>query len=390
MSDVDDILAGDGFDPATSFVRLRVFLAEADAPIDYVVEGLLPVGGLSLLAAKPKVGKSTLARYLASSVARGVPCLGRATNPGPVLYVSIEERRRDVRAHFALLGSDADLDLDLHVHVGPVPGTPAGAGREAIRRHRVAWLTAEIRRFRPVLVIIDTWGRFVAVKDGNDYAEATEASEPLIALARDSSTHLLFTHHAKKGDAELIDSLLGSTAIAGSVDIVLLERRHKDKTRTLESNQRIGDELDEQVLVFDKHAGTLALEGTLEEARLQDVIRRILVCLGPRRWMTQKELRLAIDVKVDRLVSGLREAVRRQVITRAGAGKRGDPYRYAVWGTSNEKGERDDGNERDERDENHGGDSVSPVSRSLFPARFSFPKTSDPKRPASREPGEEG
>src|SRR5262249_38060530 len=185
--------------------------AEPDEPVNWIVEGLLAVGGLSLVGAKPKVGKSTLARYIAHCVARGVACLGRRVHAGPVLYVSIEERRRDVRAHFARLGNTDDLDL--HVHVEPVPGTPAGNNREAIRQHRVAWLAAEIKRLRPVLVVIDTWGRFVAVKDGNDYAEATAATDPLIALARDTDTHLLFTHHARKGEGELIDALLGSTAI---------------------------------------------------------------------------------------------------------------------------------------------------------------------------------
>jgi len=40
--------------------------------IDWLVEGMLPVGGLSILASPPKVGKTTLARFLAMCVAQGV------------------------------------------------------------------------------------------------------------------------------------------------------------------------------------------------------------------------------------------------------------------------------------------------------------------------------
>ena len=318
----------------TTFRRLRDFLAEPDDAVNWIVDNMLPTGGLALLGAKPKVGKSTLARYIAYCVASGLPCLGRATSRGPVLYVSIEERRRDVRAHFRILGGDQDLNL--HVHVGPVPGTPTGASREAIRRHRITWLAGEIRRFRPVLVIIDTWGRFVAVKDGNDYAEATEASEPLIELARSSGTLLLFTHHAKKGEAELIDSLLGSTAIVGSVDTVLLERRQRDKTRTLESNQRVGDDLDETVLVLDKVSGTLQLAGSLDDARLEAAIRACLACLVRVSSATERELRDAVTGENQLLARALREAMRRGLVTRSGEGKARKPYVYSVSRTRND------------------------------------------------------
>lgn len=342
-------------DRATTFKRLSDFLAEPDEPVNWIVEGLLAVGGLSLVGAKPKVGKSTLARYIAHCVARGVACLGRRVHAGPVLYVSIEERRRDVRAHFAQLGNTDDLDL--HVHVEPVPGTPAGNNREAIRQHRVAWLAAEIKRLRPVLVVIDTWGRFVAVKDGNDYAEATAATDPLIALARDTDTHLLFTHHARKGEGELIDALLGSTAIVGSVDTVLLERRQRDKVRTLESNQRVGDDLDELVLLLDKDSGTLRLSGTLEETRHEELIRRILALLTPGTWLEEKHIRQTVTGKGGDVGEALREAVNRGVVVRVGGGVKGDPYRYARTGTRDEKEERgekdhrDYGDEKDEKDD---------------------------------------
>jgi hypothetical protein len=331
--------AGDDLEQQTTFRRLRDFLAEPDETVNWVVDNMLPTGGLSLLGAKPKVGKSTLARYIGHCVASDVPCLSRPTSRGPVLYVSIEERRRDVRAHFGLLAGAGDLDL--HVHVGPVPGTPTGGSREAVRRHRIAWLTSEIRRFRPVLVIIDTWGRFVAVKDGNDYAEATEASEPLIELARSSGTHLLFTHHAKKSEAELIDSLLGSVAIVGSVDTVLLERRQRDKTRTLESNQRVGDDLDETVLVLDKDTGTLRLAGSLDEARLEGAMKACLACLVRVSSATEQEIRDAVTGENELIAKALREAVRRGLVTRSGEGKAGKPYVYSVSRTRGETGETD-------------------------------------------------
>ena len=71
----------------------------------WVVEGLLPVGGTSLLAAKPKVGKSTFARCLAFAVARGEEFLGRKTKQGAVLYLAPQELESEVKEHFKSLGA---------------------------------------------------------------------------------------------------------------------------------------------------------------------------------------------------------------------------------------------------------------------------------------------
>jgi putative DNA primase/helicase len=383
-------------DSPTIFVPLQSFLAEPETSVDWIVGGLLPAGGLAVLAAKPKVGKSTLARYIAYCVARGIPCLGHNTSQGLVLYVSIEERRRDVRAHFSHLASGA-ADLPLHVHVGPVPGTPPRATREAIREHRIQWLTREIVHHKPVLVIIDTWGRFLNVKDGNDYAEATEASEPLIELARSSGTHLLFTHHAKKGEAELIDSLLGSTAIAGSVDTVLLIRRHPDKTRTIASNQRVGDDLDDSVLSFDKAPGTLDLGGTLRDVQLAAAVQKVCAVLGAGP-LTEQSIRERAGMRGGDAGQAIRSALAEKQIVRSGTGKRNDPYLYSVpkpkTRDEKEKGDippyGDRGDNRDNRDENDTGDARdSRPQNHAGDARPACPQKTEPVDPPPPDSGAE-
>ena len=84
-----------------AFVSLADLLNEPDEAVQYVVHDLLPAGGTSLLAGKPKAGKSTLARCLALCVARGDNWLGRECRQGTVLYLGLEEKRSEVRRHFA-------------------------------------------------------------------------------------------------------------------------------------------------------------------------------------------------------------------------------------------------------------------------------------------------
>jgi len=69
-------------------------MTEDPEQIDWVLEDTLPAAGMSLLVAKPKVGKSTLARCLALAVARGEEFLGRSTSQGVVVYLALEKKGR--------------------------------------------------------------------------------------------------------------------------------------------------------------------------------------------------------------------------------------------------------------------------------------------------------
>ncbi len=59
----------------------------------WLIEDLLPEGGLAELYGKPGVGKSFLSLDWALSLAAGVPWLGRPLNQADVVYVSAEGGR---------------------------------------------------------------------------------------------------------------------------------------------------------------------------------------------------------------------------------------------------------------------------------------------------------
>jgi putative DNA primase/helicase len=146
------------------FIRVGDLLAEPDEAVEWIVDGLLSAGGFSAMLAKPKVGKSTLARCIALAVARGEPVLGLATTRGPVLYLALEESRRQVKAHFRALGA-TDED-DVHVYAARMPA------------EGLIELRAAVAKYQPVLVEIDTLFRATRVKDTSAYAEVTVALDP--------------------------------------------------------------------------------------------------------------------------------------------------------------------------------------------------------------------
>jgi len=143
------------------FTPLGELLREHEEETAWLLADHLPLGGDSLLVAKPKTGKSTLARCLALAVARGEDFLGCHTAQGSVFYLALEEKRAEVRRHFRAMGARDDDPIFIFCATSPVDG--------------LAQLREAMKDEKPVLVIVDPLFRFVRIKDGNDYAAVTNA-----------------------------------------------------------------------------------------------------------------------------------------------------------------------------------------------------------------------
>jgi hypothetical protein len=292
-----------------------VLLKEPEEVVRWLVEDRLPSGGLSILAGKPKAGKSTLARGLALAVARGEAWLGWTTARGPVFYLALEEKRSEVRAHFAAMGA---TDEDVHVFVAQAPADAPARLREAAQLEH------------PVLIIVDPLFRFVRVKDGNDYAEMSRALEPLLALARDTGAHVLVVHHLGKGDREGADAILGSTAIRAAVDTSLLLRR-SEKYRTLASEQRYGADLPEITLNLEPVTRTITAGPARAEADMVEAGAAILDFLRTAEEpATEATISEAVEGRKAVKEKAIRQLVREGRVVRTGGGRRSDPYRYAI------------------------------------------------------------
>ena len=245
--------------------KLSDLFQEPEETTAWLVDGLLPSGGFSVMVAKPKVGKSTNARTLALHIASGKSFLGRDVNQGVVIYLALEEKRSEVKKHFQDMGANGNEEI--HIYTG---GTPV----DAIKQIREA-----TELLKPVLVIIDPLFRLTKVKDGNDYIQVTNALDPLLRIARELKTHVLCVHHSPKGQRDGGDSVLGSQAIFGSVDTLLIMKRHEGY-RTIQSIQRYGEDLPETILNFDKNTRTVTIGNAREVEDLARVRQEILTFLG--------------------------------------------------------------------------------------------------------------
>ncbi len=294
-------------------VPLSAFLSEASASKEWLIEGLLPQGGIALLVAKPKVGKSTISRDLTHALVTGRPFLSRQVITGRVIFLALEDHPDRLREQFCASGLTGREDV--LVHVGPAP-------KDGIR-----WLANVVERFAPSLVVVDPLFKLVRVSDANAYAETSTAFEGLTRIARGSGAALLLIHHANKG-SEGGDSVLGSTSILGLVDTVMLVKRYDD-VRTIRTTHRYGEDMTETVVEMDTETGRLHIGGAFDEAKSDSVLSRITEALGRAgRLLTEPEIREAVEGDRTAVAKALRRGVKDDVILRNGAGKRGQPFRY--------------------------------------------------------------
>jgi hypothetical protein len=295
---------------------LGELLKKPTMPVDYIVNNLLVAGTTSAVVGKPKAGKGTLARNLALAVARGDDFLGFSTRQGEVIYLALEEREADVRDDFRAMGADGGEPILIHAAAAPADGIRA--------------LCDLVRDRKPLLVVIDTLFRLVRIKDECAYAETYAALGPLVDAARETGTHIQLVHHAgKTPKTDAIDAPLGSTAIGGAVcTLVVLKRT--ERYRTVQTVQRIGQDMPEIVLRFDPETRRLSVGGTRFEADTAATGEEILAFLeAATEPKGEAVITEAVEGRTRIVREALRQLVRQGKVSREGQGKKGSPYTYS-------------------------------------------------------------
>jgi len=279
---------------------------------EWIWEGILPAGGLSLVVAKPKVGKTTLALQLAVAVSRGDIFLGRKTRQANVVYLALEEHRDEVQKNLSKLGV---TDEPLYIHFGPAPARAMEEVEPLIKETGAKFL------------VIDILQKFCRVKDLNDYSQVTRTLEPLMAVGRRLDCQISLTHHAGKKDREDGDDILGSTGLLGGVDTSIHIKKRNTDSRVFSTIQRYGTDIPPTVIALKD--GCLVMEGSREEVEIHETMPLILEALGGGP-LTEKEVGEQVERNRNLISKALRKLVEQKGIERAGSGKRGDPFRYSL------------------------------------------------------------
>lgn len=249
--------------------------------IRYTVPGLLPEG-LTILAGKPKLGKSWLTLGLAVSVATGGVALGSIpVDQSDVLYLGMEDglRRLQSRLRHMLPNSCGNNYLTL---ANECPAIGSGC-IETLER----WIQAKPK---PRLIVIDTLERIRPASKASEslYANDYAAIQPLQELASRRNISIIVVHHTRKSDAEdIFDTISGSLGLTGAADNLWVLARQGEITRLVGRGRDL-DDFDKAVK-FDKIAGAWEVVGdagsmarTQERQTVLDAIREAGEPIGPR------------------------------------------------------------------------------------------------------------
>jgi len=214
------------------FMTATEFLEQDLEEESWVIEGLIPKGGYTMLNSQPKIGKTQLALTLGAHVVDNLPYGNMKVNPGKVLYVALEGSPGNLQKRIS------DLDIK--------------NTDDLIVKHSASYselwndMKREIRNKKIELVIIDTLARFDSgalsnPKKGIEYNVQIQASDKYIRLCMENNIGIILQHHAGRDeDRTARNSGIHSTGLNGGAESIIW-LKEKDGARTIETVNREGE-----------------------------------------------------------------------------------------------------------------------------------------------------
>jgi hypothetical protein len=193
---------------------------------EFIIDNILPIG-MTLFIGAPKMGKTWLLLLMAECISWGFPFLKDfKLKKVPVLYYTLEDsiNRCTYRLN-KINGFDNKGPWSKILFFSETARGTVG-------------LFNDIKKTGARVVIIDTFGAFLTVRDGNDYAETTAQVREIKRVADTLKIAILVVHHSRKDstqkDGDWTNAALGSQGLVGAADsIILLQRKRGEDTAKL-------------------------------------------------------------------------------------------------------------------------------------------------------------
>jgi hypothetical protein len=273
-------------------------------------------------------GKSTLARWMAICVAKGLQFLRRDIVQGPVVYIASEDEAMPARQELIRLGWNPDDPLRF-LSASNAPTDDRIKMLEAISR--------DVAAHQVSMVVFDMLFDFVDIRDEMSYAGTREAVGRIQQVASQTNAHIVVIHHAPKnaaiGDAAV--AALGSQGLAARVSPIILVRRFGPGVHSILSTgvrDPRGEMIPESRLL--KHEdGSVSLGGAWKTYMLAEAYNdRVLEFIGQEEGaeVTASDVADGLMLQYEVARACLSSLWKAGAIERTGQGKKGKPFRYTA------------------------------------------------------------
>ena len=183
-----------------------------------LIENLLSAQDVTVLAAKPKAGKTNLVVGMLSENFNRGTWLGSPAKELRCIYLGEEPGFRfGKRLRDSQVSPDTARARFAYVDARSLSDCPTW--QEKLDRVR-AYMDGMSER--PNLLVIDTLGFWAGLSDFNDYATVSREFKPVLDFAQGASVAVLIVHHSRKGNGQDIDAISGSNALAANAGAVAL------------------------------------------------------------------------------------------------------------------------------------------------------------------------
>ena len=260
----------------------------------WLKDKLLPTPNLALIAGAPKCGKS----WYAMGLARDLVSAGHR-----VLYIANEDSERRLKDRYAKVSFQQSEKLIFLSGLDSERSLPRG-------EQALDFLKACKDSYPDLAcIIIDTIQAIRNPSLKQDYASVENEFSPLRKLAHDLDITIIAVHHTKKKtdfETEPLDQILGSQAITGTVETILvMQREPRSQNVNLFITGKDVEETDDYTLLWNGHGFNEPVERRL--ASLGPMQRSIFDYVEQNPRCTQA----AIVENLDRTKQQINEAVGR-------------------------------------------------------------------------------
>jgi hypothetical protein len=172
----------------------------------WVVDGLIPEGGLTILYGIGKGGKTTFLGHLCAAVVSGKSFLDRDVAAGAVLWVDLEQHVSLTRQTLAAAGANEQAH-PVHIYNGMAPDLTS--------------IEESIRGLGVTLVVIDSLSKLLQLRDENDASLVNAALTPLLQMIRETNVGLIAIHHDRKREGDGGRGMRGSGVFLATLDVCI-------------------------------------------------------------------------------------------------------------------------------------------------------------------------